>query len=353
LYSKEKMFDKIKKSLKTKTPFVVYSKPNKPEINGLFQKNSTLHYLDDFSKAGFVLAPFDCTQKSVFIPFENAVFFQERPTEIFSEKLNSPKITYSQDDKSRFEDLVRKMISEIKKGKISKMIASRTEDFCPNSLDVSEIYRKIFYGYTNTFRYCFYHPKIGIWLGATPEKLLSIEKNTFQTMAFAGTQKFEGKTEVTWQEKEKEEQQIVTDFIVETLNSEANKIEVSTPITTQAGTLLHIQTDIEAELKNDFSLKNIIEKLHPTPAVCGFPKDLSKKFIMENEGYNRGFYTGFLGELNFSDNKTSELYVNLRCMKIENQKVCFYIGCGITKDSDPEKEFFETVNKSVTMKSLF
>jgi len=116
---------------------------------------------------------------------------------------------------------------------------------------------------------------------------------------------------------------------------------------------LHIQTDIKAELRNDFSLKKIIEKLHPTPAVCGFPKDLSQKFILENEGYNRSFYTGFLGELNFSDNKTSELYVNLRCMEIENQKVRFYIGCGITKDSDPEKEFFETVNKSVTMKSLF
>jgi len=347
------MFDKIKNSLKTKTPFVVYSKPNKPEINGLFQKNSTLHYLDDFSKAGFVLAPFDYTQKSVFIPFENADFFQEKPTEIFSEKINSPEITYSEEDKNRFEDLVQKMISEIKKGKISKMIASRTEDFCPNSLDVSEIYRKMFYSYTNTFRYCFYHPKVGIWIGATPEKLLSIEGNTLQTMAFAGTQKFEGKTDVVWQEKEKEEQQIVTDFIVETLWSEAETIKVSIPFTKQAGTLLHIQTDIRAELKNGFSLKKIIEKLHPTPAVCGFPKNLSQKFIIENERYNRSFYTGFLGELNFSNNKTYELYVNLRCMEIENKKVRFYIGCGITKDSDPEKEFFETVNKSVTMKSLF
>jgi len=347
------MFDKIKKSLETKTPFVVYSKPNKPEINGLFQKNNTLHYLDDFSKAGFVLAPFDYTQKSVFIPFENADFFQEKPSETFSEKLNLPEITYSENDKNQFENLVRKTIFEIKKGKISKVVISRTEDFYPNNLDISEIYRKIFYSYTNTLRYCFYHPKIGIWLGATPEKLLSIEKNAFQTMAFAGTQKFEGKTDVVWQEKEKEEQQIVTDFIVETLNSEAENIEVSTPFTTKAGTLLHIQTDIKAELKNGFSLKKIIEKLHPTPAVCGFPKDLSKKFILENEGYNRSFYTGFLGELNFTDNKTSELYVNLRCMEIENQKVRFYIGCGITKDSDPEKEFFETVNKSVTMKSLF
>jgi len=347
------MFNKIKNALDTKTPFVVYAKPNKQEINGLFQKDNSLNYLDDFSKTGFVLAPFDCTQKSIFIPFEKSDFFQEKPTGSFSEKLNSLDIIYSENDKNQFENLVKEMISEINKGEISKMIASRTEDFLLDNLDVSRVYTKMFYNYTNTFRYCFYHPKIGIWLGATPEKLLSVEKNIFQTMAFAGTQKFEGKTDVIWQEKEKEEQQIVTDFIVETLNSETNKIEVSTPFTTKAGTLLHIQTDIKAELKNDFSLKKIIEKLHPTPAVCGFPKDLSKEFILEKEGYNRSFYTGFLGELNFTDNKTSELYVNLRCMAIENSRVRFYIGCGITKDSDPEKEFFETVNKSVTMKSLF
>jgi len=347
------MFDKIKKSLATETPFVVYAKPNKLEINGLFQRDNSLNYLEDFSKAGFVLAPFDYTQKSVFIPFEKSDFFQEKLSENFSEKLNSPEITYSENDKNKFEDLVKKMISEIKKGKISKMIASRTEDFYADNLDISGIYRKMFYNYTNTFRYCFYHPKIGVWIGATPEKLLSIEKNVFQTMAFAGTQKFEGKTDVIWQEKEIEEQQIVTDFIVDTLWSESETIKVSKPFTTEAGTLLHIQTDIEAKLRNGFSLKKIIEKLHPTPAVCGFPKDLSKEFILKNEGYNRSFYTGFLGELNLGQNIASEFYVNLRCMEIEDKRVRFYIGCGITKESVPEKEFFETVNKSATMKNVF
>src|SRR5690606_19295161 len=61
--------------------------------------------------------------------------------------------------------------------------------------------------------------------------------------------------------------------------------------------------------KNDFSLDKIIEKLHPTPAVCGLPKDLSKEYILANEGYDRKFYSGFLGELNVDENKTSELYV--------------------------------------------
>ena len=89
--------------------------------------------------------------------------------------------------------------------------------------------------------------------------------------------------------------------------------------------------------------------MHPTPAVCGFPKKESKDFILKNERYDRAFYTGFLGELNMS---TSELYVNLRCMEIEKESIHIYVGGGITKESDPEKEWNETVAKSKTIKGV-
>jgi isochorismate synthase len=96
--------------------------------------------------------------------------------------------------------------------------------------------------------------------------------------------------------------------------------------------------------------------LHPTPAVCGLPKENAKQFILENEGYERKFYSGFLGELNLNTilNKVvdSDLFVNLRCMEIERHKVHLYIGCGITKDSNPEKEYIETANKAMTMKQI-
>lgn len=347
------MLKKAEKSLSEKLPFVIYAKPHSVEVNGLFQKDNELNFLENFSENGFVFAPFDDLEKSVFIPFDNSDFFQEQWNESqTSESLFSDN-SYSESDKNHFEELVKKMISEIEKGQISKIVASRKEDFFPESLDVTELFQKMFYKYPTAFRYCFFHPKTGLWLGATPEKLLSVEKNVLQTMAYAGTQKFEGNINVKWEEKEKQEQQFVTDFIVKNLESESEKIEISEPFTSQAGTLLHIRTDIKTNLKNGFSLGKIIRKLHPTPAVCGFPKDLAKDFILKNEGYDRSFYSGFLGELNFGTNKTSELYVNLRCMEIQNQKVSFYIGCGITKDSNPEKEFFETVNKSITMKSLF
>ena len=98
----------------------------------------------------------------------------------------------------------------------------------------------------------------------------------------------------------------------------------------------------------------MIRILHPTPAVCGFSREIAREFIIENENYNRSFYTGFLGELNLQnfnkDKKKSALFVNLRCMKIENNKVSIFVGGGITKGSNAEKEWQETVFKSKTMK---
>ena|SRR5690554_920170 len=347
------MFNKVQKSFSEKLPFVIYAKSNSLEVNGIFQKNDTLEYLENFSQSGFVFAPFDDSEKAIIISLENSDFLQEIGSKDLTVENHLSDYSYSEFDKICFEELVKKMISEIEKGQISKIVASRKEDFFPQEFDITRLFEKMFYKYPTAFRYSFYHPEIGLWLGATPEKLLSVEKNILQTMAYAGTQKFQKEIDVVWGEKEKQEQQFVTDFIIKNLEPESEKIELSKPFTSQAGTLLHIRTDIKAKLKEGFSLGKIIQKLHPTPAVCGFPKDLAKQFILSNEGYDRSFYSGFLGELNFGENKTSELYVNLRCMEIQDKKVSFYMGCGITKDSNPENEFFETVNKSVTMKSLF
>ena len=91
--------------------------------------------------------------------------------------------------------------------------------------------------------------------------------------------------------------------------------------------------------------------MHPTPAVCGFPKDAARKFILENEDYDRAYYSGFLGELNWDD--STDLFVNLRCLQVvDGQKVILYVGGGITAESDPKKEWLETVHKAQTMKMV-
>ena len=175
-----------------------------------------------------------------------------------------------------------------------------------------------------------------------------------------------------WNDKEKEEQQMVTDYIVRSLESSVDKLNLSDVKTVKAGKLLHLQTNITGTFNfQQSNFKNVLNKLHPTPAICGIPREEAKQFILENEKYNREFYTGFLGEINMSQKtlrntgrhniennayatikKVSNLYVNLRCMQLKNDRAIIYVGGGITKDSNPESEWIETVNKTNTIKKV-
>jgi isochorismate synthase len=250
------------------------------------------------------------------------------------------------------------------------------------------LFRRLLKKYPDAFVYLMHHPKVGTWLGATPEKLLEVERNRIKTMALAGTKKYQDTLDVAWGEKEREEQQIVTDSILDNLKEYVSNIKTNGPSTIRAGGLLHLRTDISGEIilpsRKDamhlFSgdamhristLKNIITALHPTPAVCGLPKIEAKEFILNHENYDSEFYTGFLGEINMpqemkrSSNRRNQenqayssivpktsLFVNLRCMKISDSRAEIFVGGGITMDSDPEAEWEETQNKASTMKAV-
>ena len=345
---------KIQNQLKKNLPFVVYSKPNSEEITGFFQHNDTLFEVHDFTEKGFVFASFDGA-KTYIVP--------ESESEILHFSLDKKEIAVSENvlskagnvAKSDFESLVAKGIQAIKNDQFQKVVLSRTETVAVANFDMVETFQKLVFLYPTAFVYCFYHPKIGNWIGATPEQLLKVTENHFETISLAGTQKDTGSSEIVWGEKEKEEQQFVTDYLVQRLQNVASAVEFTKPYSVKAGSIWHIKTDVSGVLNSDSSLKKVIQLLHPTPAVCGLPKEIAKDFILENEPYDRSFYTGFLGELNCSFAKetiSSDLFVNLRCMQIKDSQAHLYMGCGITKDSNPEKEWEESVNKSMTMKKV-
>lgn len=191
-------------------------------------------------------------------------------------------------------------------------------------------------------------------MGATPELLVQKNKNQITTVSLAGTQIYQ--ENMIWQEKEKEEQRFVTNYIQDKLKKYCEKIEIGAINTIKAGQLAHLKTIIQATIIEDNKFFEIVKELHPTPAVCGLPKENALSFILKEENYNRAYYTGFLGEWNkdFENNETekTQLYVNLRCMQIMNNQARIYVGCGITKDSIPENEYLEIVNKSNTMRAV-
>jgi isochorismate synthase len=109
------------------------------------------------------------------------------------------------------------------------------------------------------------------------------------------------------------------------------------------------------ELKLKDFASRFLYLLHPTPAVCGLPKNEALSFILEHEIHNREFYSGFLGPVNMTSGRgrnSSSLYVNLRCMKLRENTAILYAGCGITVESEPEKEWQETELKANTLLSV-
>lgn len=362
-----KIFEKLQNHYKKKLPFVAYKKPNKNIITAFLQQSNTLIFTKDFTESGFVFSPFDNREKSILIP-ENQSEFIKGKTD-FKVKINEiDNLPINDDNRSFHCQIVDKAITNIANGNFRKVVLSRCEEVELFNFSFIDVFKKLVKSYPSAMTYVWYHPKVGLWLGATPETLVKINELEFETMSLAGTQVNNEATKAIWSAKELDEQQVVTDFIVDNLKPVCNHIAVSEVETVKAGHLLHLKTKITGKLKTRNA--KLITRLHPTPAVCGFPKEVAKEFILKNENYDREFYTGFLGELNFlspeyieqdlefKEQKTkfttqnSELFVNLRCMQIKNNKALIYVGGGITKESKALKEWEETIAKSKTMRRV-
>lgn len=345
----ENLKEQLNKCLDGNAPFVFYRKPHSDVVNAVIQNDDSLNYGDGLSVAGFVFAPFDDREKSYIIRNDNSAKLS------FSYKSAAHKPTKKQftstenTGKKTYIDLVQKAIHFINNSDTQKIVLSRKElvDIC--NLDIYAILEKLLNYYQQAFVYIWFHPKTGLWMGASPEILLEVEENRFKTMALAGTQGYDGTMNVIWGSKERQEQQFVTDYIKQKLKG--LKLEIREPITIKAGPLLHICSEIKGKLTATNDLYSLISTLHPTPAVCGIPKVNAKQFILNNENYKREFYTGYLGEIGSGLSK-NYLYVNLRCMKVNDTGVNIYVGGGITKDSIPENEWDETYIKSQVIRSV-
>lgn len=336
------VFEEIQAFLSQQNPFVCYVKPNETVWNLLSQKTDEI--IEFSGQAGFVFMPFH-EGKQVVIPFEGNSFSQGNLENL--EKKSVEDFTSEGNQKETFENLVSKGISAIQKDEFQKVVLSR-KIILKQQLSIVETFQNLISTYPTAFRYLFFHPNIGLWMGATPEQLVKIKQNQFETVALAGTQLYS--ENVIWATKEMEEQQFVTDYIITKVKDKVTQLIVSDAKTVKAGKLAHLKSIISGKLTTDFQANDLIKTLHPTPAVCGLPKEKAIDFILKNEAYNRKYYAGFLGEYN-KDNQT-DLFVNLRCLEVDNDVVNIYVGCGITKDSNPEKEFIETENKSMTMRNV-
>lgn len=346
----ELIFNKIETYYKRNLPFVAYRKPFSDEVSSFFMNTDDLYFTKDFTERGFVFSPFNSEEKTILFPLKKADVFTEKikvdDDFIVKEPFLNPTIA----DRENHIDLVAKALDKINNKMLQKVVVSRKEKVALSNFNVLVTYKKLLKTYPNAFVYVWFHPAVGLWFGATPETLLNTSGAQFETMSLAGTQVFDS-NKVVWGNKELEEQQLVTHFIEQQLKNITTNLTIDKTETVKAGNLLHLKTKIGGTLNNFSSLKELIRALHPTPAVCGLPRENSKIFINQNEHYKRTFYSGFLGELNI-ENQFSSLFVNLRCMSVRNSNASIFVGGGITRDSNENREWEETVAKTKTMKQV-
>ncbi|MFA7687317.1 MAG: isochorismate synthase [Moheibacter sp.] len=324
--------EKLIHALDAAIPFVLFRKPAENTVH--------LRVNDGSGKNNFLFHSFDNHIEKSTSDTNPLQIHQDEFDFEFKLKLNAaPEFQPITQDK--YIDLLEKTMKEIRDTEIHKIVISRIKEMDNPGLNIFKSFKNLLDQHPNALVYLWHNPGRETWMGATPELLLSRIDNEVKTVSLAGTKKPEN----DWTPKEIKEQQIVTDFILENF-LETENLKVSGPETVQAGKFQHLKTYISAKVPDEFDSRDLLEKLHPTPAVCGMPKADAFEFILNEEGYNRSFYSGYIG---LESESTQEFFVNLRCTQIFRDKIWVYVGGGITADSIPENEWLETELKSGTI----
>ena len=252
-------------------------------------------------------------------------------------------------DYRRYAACFHKFLDALTSGEQEKLVLSRQKETVrPAGVSIGEAFRRAVERYIYSYVYLCHTPATGTWMGSTPEILLAGRHGAWQTVALAGTQRLDhGRVPTEWDAKNRREQQLVADYIHAQLRTLGIGARTVGPYPARAGELSHLKTEFHFSLPDERRIGEVLDLLHPTPAVCGLPKEKAYDFILRHEGYDRAYYSGFVGLLD-PEGETS-LYVNLRCVHIQPSKFTFYAGGGLLASSSLDEEWRETGDKMGTM----
>ncbi len=300
----------------------------------------------------FLVAPFDARQ-------ENAWWFnfvEEKFPCCPSTKKTTIKdykqINSSSTDFNSYSSQFYKMMEHLKSGKLKKIILSRTITKNKNLLPIlAQVFFDLCNKHPQAFVYLINSPNTGIWTGVSPETILKKTGDSISTVSLAGTRNKLDSDIKSWSFKELEEQEMVSNYIDDVLkNYNIANYQKEGPEVIKAGNVNHLVTSYSFPFKSiKDSLGEFVFDLYPTPALCGEPKLQALNLISEIEPHRRSYYGGFLGPVNKNN---IDLFVNIRCMKVNNKHSTIFVGGGLTLQSDLQNEWDETVLKSKTLLSV-
>lgn len=261
-------------------------------------------------------------------------------------------ITEHSEPTPEYRQLFAAFTAQLREGRMAKVVLSRQKCLpLPGGCTPEGLFRTACGLYPRMFVALVSSPVTGTWLTATPEVLLERGADgLWHTMALAGTMRREGGTMPVWGDKDRREQRIVAAYVEERLRALHADYEELGPATTQAGGLHHLRSDFRFALPAGCTVGRAIAALHPTPAVCGLPKDEARRFILSTEQAPRRYYSGFMGPVGLGG--ATHLYVTLRCMELLRGQARLHAGGGLVAGSRLEAEWRETENKMLTMERV-
>lgn len=263
----------------------------------------------------------------------------ERPIGVIPPPVSVRRIDEA--DRGTWSRQVDEIRREIEKGSVDKIVAARhcvvELETGAGSLDVLKRLEGRFPGCT----------RFAIWrgdaafLGATPELLISRRGLSVLSEALAGSTAHGDAARMMASSKEREEHQLVVQGILSALEPFCDSLRSAPePRLRELPNLLHMQTPIEGHLREPTHVLDLVEALHPTPAVGGVPTREAVRWIVEREALSRGWYSAPVGWIDAEGD--GEFVVALRSGLLRDGKAWVYAGAGIMADSDPDAEYAET-----------
>lgn len=265
-----------------------------------------------------------------------------RPSTLWREESEEP---------AEWKRLVEGIKSEINHGQVQKVVAARRVTLklsvAPRAADVLS---RLNENAPLCARFCL---RIGkkTFIGATPERLIARSGKSITTEALAGSisaSEANAAATLYQSEKDRREHAYVVSAIKEALSPLCEEFRApDEPEVRRLQSIFHLRTPIAGRLHGPVHILELVERLHPTPAVGGMPRARAVDFITTHEHAERGWYAAPVGWVDAAGN--GEFVVALRSGLIAGDKVHVYAGAGIVEGSDSSAEYAETELKLAGM----
>lgn len=243
---------------------------------------------------------------------------------------------------------VEAAVGRIDRGELTKVVLAQALSVgLSRALDAPDVLERLRASYPECYRFLIEPTAEAGFLGAPPERLVALSGGVVETEALAGSvargstpqADEELSTHLQDSEKIQREHRVVVDTICDQLAPLATAVTVAEQTVRTLANIQHLQTPIRARMADGVHVLDVVEALHPTPAVGGLPPDAAFETIREAETFDRGWYAAPVGWFDAAGD--GEFAVGIRSGLAADETVTLFAGNGIVADSDPDEELEE------------